>query len=517
MKQETKQRIVIQWTGLIGGPLLAIVCYWLLPVEYQSADGGMAPFASAGRVTLAVMVWMGTWWLTEAVDVSVTALLPLGLFPLIGAGNMEQAAAPYANPFIFLFMGGFILALSMQRWGLGKRIALLTLRLVGTRPSNMIAGFMLVTAVLSSFVSNTATTAMMLPIAVSVVELLRRKQAGETDRDADTKNGHVASFATCLMLCIAYASSVGGMTTIIGTPPNVFLISFLKDDIPEPYQMEISFVRWLLIGVPLAVILLPSVFLLMTRVLHPIRIRKIEGGKELIHAELLALGSPQRGEWVTFVMFLLTVFLWIFRTLLAKIQFDFGDVTLKPFAGLTDPGIVMLTALLLFVIPVDLKRCEFTMDWATARKLPWGILILFGGGLSLAEAVDRNHVAEFLGSQASYFGNLPPIVLVLVVVTGIVFLTELTSNFATTASLVPVLAALAPGFGVSPYLLVIPAAIAASCAFMLPVATPPNALVFGSGEVTLPQMARAGLLLNLISIVVITALTFLVIKPLLGF
>ncbi|MDB4533829.1 DASS family sodium-coupled anion symporter [Vicingaceae bacterium] len=513
IKQAIDARTVVQWIGFFAGPAFAIACFFLLPDSFWSSEKKeWVGFSWAGRMTLSVMVWMGVWWLTETVHVTITALLPLVLFPLLGVAEMKSTSAPYANPFIFLFLGGFLLALSMQRWGLDKRIALNTLRLVGTSPRNMIAGFMVATAVLSAFVSNTATTAMMLPIALSVSNLVKRQSSSNPNRE----NGQKDNFSTCLMLGIAYSASIGGVATIIGTPPNVFLISFINKDIATGYQMEISFVRWMLIGATLAVVFLPLAYILLTRFLVPVRITAIEGGKQLIDDEILKLDRPGAGEWITFSVFLSTVTCWILRPWLTGLSFEMGGQQYSPLSGLTDTGIVMVAAMLLFIIPVDLKKRTFVMDWQTARTLPWGILLLFGGGLSLAAAVSANGVAEFIGSQVGLFKDLPQIVVVLLVTTGIVFLTELTSNTATSASLIPVLAAIAPGIGLHPFLLIVPAALAASCAFMLPVATPPNAIVFGSGTVTIGQMSRAGLWLNLVSVVLITILTFAVIKPVLG-
>jgi sodium-dependent dicarboxylate transporter 2/3/5 len=460
------------------------------------------------------MVWMGIWWLTEAIHISATALLPIVVFPLIGATNIKDACYPYADPLIFLYFGGFVIALSMERWGLGKRIALLTLKVVGTSATGMIGGFMLVTAALSAFVSNTATTAMMLPIALSVVALLKR-QLPSSNPSSETDE-RVQKFGVCLLLAIAYSASVGGITTIIGTPTNAFLIGFVRDQIAEPYRQEFTFAGWLPIGLAFSITFLPIMFFLLTRILFPIGQIVISGGGELISRELAELGSIRRGEWNTLLVFSITVAFWLFRPLLAHIQLELGPITISPFANLTDTGIAMLGGLLLFLLPVSLSPREFTMDWSTAEKMPWGILFLFGGGLSLAAAVQANGVAEFIGSQTSLFRSLPTVVIVLVVTIAIVFLTELTSNAATTASLVPVLAALAPGLGLHPYLLIFPATVAASCAFMLPVATPPNAIVFGSGAITIPQMVRAGILLNLLSILLIMLLVWFVIKPWLG-
>ena len=490
-------RSIIRWAGLVGGPVLAALSYAVLPEDYADSSGQLVTFTSAGRVTLGIMIWMALWWLTEAVDISVTALLPIALFPILGIASIKAATAPYANEYIFLFMGGFLIALSMQRWGLDRRIALITLKLVGNKPVNMIGGFMLVTAVLSAFVSNTATTAMMLPIALSVIDLVRRNKTASADRN----------FALCLMLGVAYAASIGGIATIIGTPPNAILAGFIK----ETYGETISFARWLIIGVPLAVVFLPITWFLLTRVLYPIRLERIEGGRELIAREHAQLGPMKPGEWVTLIVFLLAAIAWILRTVIERY-----------IPGISDPGIAIIAAMLLFVIPVDLKKGTFTMNWSTATKLPWGILILFGGGLSLAAAVKVNGVAQFIGSTVPTLQGLAEtqglrtLLLIVLVTTGVIFLTELTSNTATTTTLLPILAAIAVGLGLHPYLLIVPAAIAASCAFMMPVATPPNAIVFGSGYITIPQMCKAGLWLNLIGIVLVTLLAYAIIVPVLG-
>ncbi|MEC8556075.1 MAG: SLC13 family permease, partial [Planctomycetota bacterium] len=297
---------------------------------------------------------------------------------------------------------------------------------------------------------------------------------------------------------------------------NAFLIGFMKDNIDEAYQLEFTFASWLPIGASLVLVLLPVMYFVMTRFLFPIGDVRLSGGSHMIEVELAKLGKVRRGEWITLAVFCCTIMLWLTRPLLTQISFEWGRAEQTPFAGLTDTGVAMLAALALFLIPVDWKRREFTMDWNTANKMPWGIIILFGGGLSLAAAVKANGVAEFMGSYAAQVGSMPLILSVLLVTTAIVFLTELTSNVATTTSLVPVLAAIAPGIDIHPYLLIIPATLAASCAFMLPVATPPNAIVFGSGEISLPQMVRAGFVLNLISLVVVTLLAIWVIQPYLG-
>lgn len=487
--------------GLIAGPVVAVLVFLALPDNYVSADGDHAVLTAAGKATLSVMTWMAIWWLTEAIDISATALLPIAVFPLLGVAQIRAAAAPYAHPLIFLFLGGFILALSMSRWGLDRRISLVTLRLVGTRPGPMVAGFMIATATLSAFVSNTATSAMMLPIALSVIRLV------SDDPQQQIAARCQRNFATCLMLAIAYSASIGGMVTIVGTPPNVFLVSYLRNTISEAYRVEVSFARWLMLGIPLAIVFLPAIWLLLSKIMYPVAFRRIPGGDELIRQELRKMGRFNRGELATFVLFLTTAALWIFLPLLRRIQFEWDGATLAPLANLTDPSVVMITATILFVIPVPGEKRGFVMDWDTAVKLPWGILILFGGGLSLAAAVDANGVAEFLGSYSSYIRGVPKLLIILVVTAAIVFLTELTSNLATTATVIPILAALAPGLNIHPYDLIVPATLAASCAFMLPVATPPNAIVFASGKITMGQMARTGFWLNLLGILIVTMLS----------
>jgi solute carrier family 13 (sodium-dependent dicarboxylate transporter), member 2/3/5 len=519
----------IQLAGLFGGPLLALLAYLTLPEHYTGVDGQLLALDGGARATIAVMVWMATWWLTEAIDISATALLPIAAFPVFGILSVGQATAPYGSELIFLFMGGFIIALSMQRWGLDRRVALFALRIVGSRPASIIGGFMLVTAAISMWVSNTATTAMMLPIALSVIDLVLKQHGDTTLRESGLPQEGTPgrNFALSLMLGIAYAASIGGIATIIGSPPNGILVQFVALE----YGREISFAEWLLIGGPVTVVFLPIAWALITWVLYPIRIDRIEGGQALFESEFRRLGPMNRGERITLIVFALTAFLWILRPLLAGLTLGTGDAAWQPLAGLSDGGIAIVAALTLFVIPVGAQAASrlrdpgakprsakpgFVMDWATAEKLPWGILILFGGGLSLAAAVQANGVAEFIGAQTGFLRDMPTIVLVLAVTAGMIFLTELTSNTATTATLVPILAGLAAGLAVTPEMLIIPATIAASCAFMMPVGTPPNAIVFGSGYVTIPQMAKAGFWLNIIGVVIVTSLLYLLVLPMMA-
>lgn len=489
-------RTVVRWVGLVMGPGLALIAYLVLASSATS-------LSQPGRGTAAVGIWMAVWWLTEAVEIPVTALLPLLLFPLVGATSIGAASAPYANELVFLFLGGFVLALSMQRWGLDSRIALLTFRTVGERPHNIIGGFMVATAVMSMWVSNTATVAMMMPIAVAVGGLVHRIGNDDSD-DRKGTNG----FTVALLLGVAYAASIGGMATIIGSPPNLFVVSFIRDR----FGTEIGFVQWMMMAVPLVAIFLPIGWLLLTRLLHPVGRDPIPGAAALAAERYARLGPPKRGEWVTLVVFSLTALAWMTRPLLAGITVG----GFRPLAGLTDTGIAIAAAVALFVIPVDPARRVFTMDWNTARDLPWGILILFGGGLSLAAAVEANGVSSFLGAQAGVVAGLSPLIVVASVALVVVLLTELTSNTATTATLAPILAGVAPAIGIHPYLVLVPVAMAASAAFMLPVATPPNAIVFASERITIPQMARAGVWMNLVGLILITATAMVVVPAVLG-
>lgn len=442
---------------------------------------------------------MAVWWMTEAVELYATALLPLVALPMTGAAPVRAAAAPYAHELIFLFMGGFLIALAMQRWGLHRRMALRALRAAGDHPAGIVACFMGVTAFFSMWVSNTATAVMMLPIALSIISLVEQVEPGTKTRP---------HFALCLLLGIAYAASIGGIGTIIGTPPNVFLASFIQSNLGQ----EISFVRWMGVGLPLVAVFLPLAWLMLTRVLYPLRGERIEGSRAVTERAYQELGAMSRGERIVLAVFLLAALSWITRPLLVNVRI--GDM--HPMAGLSDPVIAMVAALILFVVPVDVKRRVFVMNWETALKLPWGILLLFGGGLSLAAAIRVNGVGEYIGHQLGILSGIPVLLLVMAVIALVIFLTELTSNTATTATFIPILAALAPVFDLHPFMLIVPAAIAASCAFMLPVATPPNAIVFGSGHVTIQQMIRAGFWLNLAGVVLITLLVYTVMIRMLG-
>ncbi len=460
--------------GRILGPVLALGLLTLAPAE------ALGP---AGLATAALGLWMAVWWATEAVPIPVTALLPLGLMPLLGIADIRSAAAPYAHPTIFLFLGGFLVALALQRWDLHRRVALWVVEGFGRSGNSLVLGFMLAAALISMWVTNTATTMMLLPIATSVI-LVVMGSAGEDERVER------ASFPLALLLGVAYGASIGGVATLIGTPPNALLAAFMR----EQFDVEIGFARWLLLGLPVCGLMLPAAWWLLTRRLFPVRFTTGPRTREHLAALRRELGPVGIAERRVAGVFLLLAAAWITRPLLNKVAL---------FADLSDAGIAMLVGALLFVIPSGSGGA--LLSWEDTEKLPWGVLILFGGGLSLASAVSNSGLAAWMGSGLRGMGieSLP--LTVLLAAALIIFLTELTSNTATAATFLPVVAALAVESGHPAIALTAPVALAASLAFMLPVATPPNAVVFSSGQVPIGQMMRAGLWLNLIGVLLVTA------------
>ncbi|TVR58802.1 MAG: SLC13/DASS family transporter, partial [Gemmatimonadales bacterium] len=450
----------------------------------------------------AVGVLMAVWWISEAIPIPVTALLPLVLFPLLGVATIGESTAPFANPVVFLSLGGFLIALAMERWGLHRRVALYVLSVVGTRPAAVIGGFMVASALLSMWVSNTATAVMMLPIGVSVIGLLTRSslsgaEPGPTMRQVAEADG----FPLALMLGIAYACTIGGLATIIGTPPNAFLAAFML----ETYGVEIGFDRWMLLGVPMMLTGLPIAWLVLTKWAYKVSDEPISGAGELVAEQRRGLGPISRGEGLVAAVFAFAAISWMFQRLIA------------PFVpGISDAGIAMTAAFLLFVIPVSLRKGQFLMNWEWALKVPWGVLILFGGGLSLAAAIASTGLADWIGTSLAGLQAIHLFFIVLVIVVVTVLLTELTSNVATAAAFLPILASLAIGMGVDPLLLVVPATLATSCAFMLPVATPPNAIIYGSGYVTIPEMARTGLMLNILFMGLVSLLGYFLVMLIFG-
>ena len=461
--------------GLAGG-VVACVGLLLLP-----SPEGLDP---AAWRTAAVGSLMAVWWITEALPIAATALVPLVLFPLLGVTDVDGAARPYANPLIFLFLGGFIVAQAMQVWNLHRRIALGIVKWVGTRPTSIIIGFILAAAFLSMWVSNTATALMMLPIGLSILDLAH-------DRLRERGDELPPHFGLVLVLCIAYACNIGGMGTLIGTPPNAILAGFFS----ETYGVEVGFAQWMVVGLPLVVGALPLMYFVLTWV-YPIELEELPGGARIIDEEREKLGAITAAETRVAIVFGLTAVLWMTRPLLSDVV-----------PGLSDAGIAIGAGLALFLLPAGTED-RALLTWTDAEDVPWGVLLLFGGGLSLASAISDTGLAKWIGEGVNALSGWPVLLVLVTTVALIVALTEMTSNTATTAAFLPILGAVAVGFGENPFLLTVPAALGASCAFMLPVATPPNAIVYGSGQLTIPEMSRVGLWLNLLSILIVTLLAY---------
>ena len=440
--------------------------------------------------TAALALLLAVWWMTEALPLGATSLLPLVVVPLLGIASGEDAAAPYANPTVFLFLGGFLIALAVERCGLHRRAALTILAAVGSRPRNLVAGFMIATAFLSMWISNTAATLMMLPMALSVVAL----------EDPGTGEVH-SEFGAAILLGVAYAASLGGLGTLIGTPPNALLAAYMA----ERFGFELGFGRWMLIGVPLVLVSVPLAWLLLTRLVCRVGESRLVGAGTELDSARAALGPVTRAEWLVGGITAATALAWMFRPLLARVAPAVSDTT-----------IAVAGALLLFAVPVSWRRREFPLEGQDIDRLPWSVLLLFGGGLSLAAAIQSSGLAAWLGTALERLGGLPTPLLVLGVVASVVFLSELASNTAAAATFLPIAGALAVGLGESPVLLVIPAALAASCGFMLPVATPPNAIVYASGRIPMSRMIRAGLVLNLSMIAILTLAAFVLVPWVLG-
>lgn len=471
-----------QKIGLILAPLIFII---MLLIENPSTMSETSWRAAAVALLLAVL------WITEALPIYVTALLPILFFPVLEVNSIKETTAPYGHPLIFLFLGGFILAEGIQKWGLHKRIALTIIKLIGFKPNNLIAGFMIGSALLSMWISNTATVLMMLPIGLFVVSVYKDIHSSGSK---DVKN-----FTIALLLSIAYASSVGGVGTLIGTPPNALLAAFMSDT----YNMDISFAKWMMLGLPFVVVSLPIVYILLTRVIFPIhKIKSLDDS--VFKEEIDRIGKIKLEEKRVLVIFSITASLWMLRAPLSTI-----------IPELTDSGIAIFGALLLFLTPNG--EGKPLIHWSDVQKIAWGILILFGGGLSLAQGIKTSGLADWIAISILNSGEVPVLVLVFLLTSAIVFLTELTSNLATTAAFLPVIGSVAVGLNVNPLELVIPATIAASCAFMLPVATPPNAIIFSSGELKIKDMSRAGILLNIVFIFIVIFVSYVVGGPVFGY
>ena len=480
-----------QLVGLFLG-LGVFLLFLLLP-----PPAGME--AKAWRMA-AVTTLMAVWWVSEAVHPSVTALVPLAVFPFLHILTPQQVSQAYADHVIFLFLGGFVIALAIEKSHLHYRIALQVLNRVGASPQSLTLGIMVTTAAISMWVSNVATTLIMLPIALAILE-------HAASQGYDTKKG----FGTALMLMIAYGASIGGVGTPVGTPPNVIFLGAFSKLFPE--APPIGFLQWMLFGVPVVVLLTFVTWAYLTYFVFPYHAEGWQADKRFIRTRLQALGPMSGDEKKVALLGATTALLWIFRA-----DLPLGGMTLPGWSGLLPPPVTiqdstvaMVMALLLFFIPANRQNGKFLMDWETAERLPWGVLILLGGGLALAEGVEKTGLASWLGSQISSLGRLSPLGVIFFVTLLTAWVTEFASNTATTTLMMPILAATAPAMGMDPLLLMVPATFAASiCNFMLPSATGPNAIVFTSGHVTVPQMVRAGIGLDLIGALFLTILVYLV-------
>ncbi len=471
----------ISLLGLIFGIIV------LLFFIFSSPPAGLTRIS---WLTAGITIFMTIWWVTEAIPIYATGLVPLVFFPLLGLFDLKMVSSSYAHPLVLLFLGGFIIASAMEACGLHKRIALKILSFSGTSPSRIIAGFMITTATLSMWVSNTASTIMMLPIATSVILFFNNQKKISKE-----------NFAIPLFLSIAYAASIGGTATLIGTPTNIMLASILSDT----YGYKINFIDWFMIGFPVVSILIPVVWLIMTKVIFKVSSRKSDALENTLVKMKKEIGKPSTTEKVVAIVFFITATLWIFRKAINE-KFNLT---------LNDTSIGVLGALLLFIIPCEENKRA--CSWKTANKIPWGVLFLVGGGIALSRAIKNSGLAEWIGSFSSYLYGLDIYLLILIAVALIIFLTELNSNTATVATFSPILIIFAIGLQVNPLIFVIPTTIAASCAFMLPIATPPNAVVFGSGKLKINNMIRAGLPLNIISVFVVTTVCLIILNQIFNY
>lgn len=468
--------------GLVLGPVSFILILFFFRPE------GLSVQANA---VLASTIWIAIWWITEAIPIAVTALLPLVLFPLSGGLDLSSTSGAFGHKYVFLYMGGFIIAIAIEKWNLHRRIALNIINLIGSDIRKIILGFMMATAFLSMWISNTATAVMMLPIGLAIIKQLQD--------NPDTVEDENQTFGKALMLAIAYSASIGGVATLIGTPPNLVLAGVILDT----YGYEITFMQWFAFGLPISIILIFICWKYLTKYAFSFKQKSFPGGKQEIQRLLSSLGRITYEEKVVALVFALTAFCWITRSVLLQ----------KLLPALDDTIIAIFFAIMLFLIPSK-KKGEQLINWEEAVKMPWGIILLFGGGMALAKGFESSGLAEWIGSQMTTLSGLPILILILVLIASVNFLTEITSNLATTAMLLPVLAPMALTIDVHPFVLMVGAAVAASCAFMLPVATPPNAVVFGSGYLRIPDMVGKGLFMNIISIFILTFFVYFILPEL---
>ncbi|RYG71684.1 DASS family sodium-coupled anion symporter [Lentibacillus lipolyticus] len=466
-----------QFIGLFLGPILFILTILFFQPEGLGGDA---------QAILASTLWIAVWWMTEAVPIPVTSLLPIILFPLTGGLDVDTTTSSYGDDTIFLFMGGFMIALAMEKWNLHRRIALNIITMIGTNTERIILGFMVATGFLSMWISNTATAMMMVPIGLAIIYQVSEQLKDDDSIDTSAEN---FGFGKALMLAIAYSASIGGIATLIGTPPN----TALAGTIDKLYGIELSFAKWMLFGVPVAWIFIFIVWFYLVKVAYPLKFSELPGGKKVIQEEKEKLGRPSHEEKIVLTVFTLAALAWISRSfVLTEINENINDAI-----------IAMTAAIVLFIIPSKNNKGDHLLDWNTAVKLPWGILLLFGGGLAIASGFSQSGLSEWIGNQLTVLQNINLFIILLVVAGMVIFLTEITSNTATANMMYPIMASLAIALGIHPYAAMIAAGVAASCAFMLPVATPPNAVVFGSGYLRIPDMAKAGFALNILGILIV--------------
>ena len=468
--------------GLLLGPIVFFLILFFFRPEGLSTEA---------NAVLATTAWIAIWWITEAIPIAVTALLPIVLFPLSGGLDLSTTSASFGHKYVFLYMGGFIIAIAIEKWDLHKRIALNIINLIGSDIRKIILGFMLATAFLSMWISNTATAVMMLPIGIAIIKQLKD--------NPDTAEDENLIFGKALMLAIAYSASIGGVATLIGTPPNLVLAGIVLDT----YGYEITFMQWFIFGLPISITLLLVCWKYLTRYAFTFKQKEFPGGKKEIKRLLKTLGGITYEEKLVTTVFALTAFCWITRPFLLQ----------KFLPGLDDTIIAIFFAILLFLIPASNKKKRI-INWEEAVQIPWGIILLFGGGMALAKGFEESGLAGWIGGQMTSLSELPIFLLILVLVAAVNFLTEITSNLATTAMLLPVLAPMALTMDVHPFVLMVGAAVAASCAFMLPVATPPNAVVFGSGYLRIPDMVGKGIIMNLASIFILSLFVYFLLPEL---
>ncbi|MFC9086021.1 SLC13 family permease [Nocardiopsis dassonvillei] len=474
-------------TGLVLGPLL-----FVLTLVFFEPEG----LSSAGRAVLATTLWVATWWITEAIPIPVTSLLPVALLPLTGALEGDAVVAAYGNDIIFLFLGGFSLAIAMEKWNLHQRIALAIVAAIGTSPRRIVLGFMVATGFLSMWVSNTAATMMMIPVGLAVVyQASRSLRGGEFADD-------LPRFEKSVIFGIGYAATIGGLGTLIGTPP----LAVLSATVGELFGESISFGGWMVFGVPLAALLLALAWFYLTGVKLRVRFRQLPGGREIIREERRSLGRMSAEEKVVLCVFLGTAFMWVTRSFLWE--------GLLP--GISDGVIAIVATVVLFTLPTRGARERRILQWEDSKKIPWGILLLFGGGLAIAAGFVDTGLSAWIGEQLRVLDGVDVILTIVIATALVLFLTEITSNAATATMILPVMAALAVSLNIHPYALMVPCAMAANCAFMLPVGTPPNAIMFGTGRVTIMEMVRSGFWLNVIALVLVIAGTLFLLPPLWG-